>query len=79
MAVQKFVHGQYLGAELVKALNIARPVRSIVIKADCGKPASVVVEFVPTLDDVDGLLKVFAAYGLVSVPDGTWRDQNPLL
>ena len=62
-----FVHGMKLCKELVEAMNIPRPIRSITINSDCSKPVSVTVEFVPTVEDTDKITKIMGQYRLVGI------------
>lgn len=59
-----FIHGQRLAKELVDALGITQPVRSIVIEAHCSHAASVTVEFVPTAEDADRITAIIKQYRL---------------
>lgn len=52
---RRFARGGPLCAAFAKALKLDRPVRSIIIEADCSKPISVTVEFVASQDDADAL------------------------
>jgi hypothetical protein len=75
-----FVHGRKLCAALAKALNITRPVRSIIIKANCSEAASVTIEFVPSLEEAETMAKIVEEYKVEELPSfkGSWRD-NPQL
>jgi hypothetical protein len=64
-----FTHGQKLCADLASALNITRPVRSILVEANCSKAASVTVEFVPDEDDSQAVAMVLRKYGLLNGQD----------
>jgi hypothetical protein len=75
-----FAHGQKLCAALAKALNVTRPVRSIIINAHCSSVASVTIEFVPTAEEAETMAKIVEEYKVEETPTfkGSWRD-NPQL
>ncbi len=62
-----FVYGMVLASELAKVLKIDRPIRSIVINADCRGSASVTVEFIPTVNDAVMIAAFLKTYQLVQV------------
>ncbi len=79
---QEFISGVQLACELREALKFERHIRGITINAICGDAASITIEFVPDVDDLGKIVRVFERYGLAIPPNAdpkTWRDSEPLL
>lgn len=64
---RSFVHGLHLCQELVGALGITKPVRSITVEANCSKAALVTVEFVPSVEDSDKITQIMKRYRLEAI------------